>query len=73
VEAAVLLDADAVTITTTSAAFPSGEVRTGLIVETPDTCFTACATWSSAAVSALVSGPDAREVTMIAVRDGFVV
>src|SRR6266571_3395166 len=70
-ETVVLPDTDAVTVTRASAALPSLEVPSSLTRETPATCRAACCTRPIVASSVAVSGPDAREATMIAVPDGL--
>src|SRR5215831_12237381 len=66
VAALLLDDTDPGTVTTAWAARPSGDVPPSFTEATPGTSRTACSTWLMAAASAAVSGPDAREATMVA-------
>jgi hypothetical protein len=67
----LLLDADGATLTRAWAALPSLEVPSSLTRVTPGTRRAASRTRVIAALSAAVSGPDARSATMIAVPDGL--
>src|SRR5215470_18316510 len=66
VSAPLLDETDPGTVTTAWAARPSGDVPPSFTEATPGTSRTACSTWLMAAASAAVSGPDAREATMVA-------
>src|SRR5437588_9086660 len=70
-EAVLLFEVDASTVTRASAAWPSFDAPRSLTAVTFGTCRATCSTRSTAARSAAVSGPESREATMIAVAEGF--